>query len=72
MNHDAEIEALRVTQERLVDSVRELTKILQGEGENLGIIAQHRIMWRFHVWLLCSLSAGLGAIATILLKHYLP
>jgi len=35
---------------------------LYGEGEHPGIMTKVNIMWRAHVWVLCSASGGLGAI----------
>lgn len=47
-----------------------LEKKVFGNGE-LGIAQQNNIMWRVHVWMLCTLSAGLGAIATVILHKIL-
>ena len=35
---------------------------LYGEGDHPGILTKVNIMWRVHVWLLCSVSGGLGAM----------
>ena len=42
---------------------------LHGEGTQLGIKNKVQILWRIHIWLLCSMSAGMGAVATMLLQR---
>lgn len=43
--------------------------ILYGKDRVGGIVQEHRIMWRIHVWLLCSASACLGFVLKWGLDH---
>lgn len=45
-----------------VDHVLEL---LQGKDGALGIMGKVNIMWRFHIWILCTLSAAAGSVVTM-------
>lgn len=44
-------------------------RTLFGNGE-MGDHLKVTIMWRIHVWVLCSLSAGAGIIFTILVQKF--
>jgi hypothetical protein len=47
----------------LVNRLGTLESILYGKDKAGGLVQEHRIMWRVHVWLLCSASASLGFAA---------
>jgi hypothetical protein len=36
----------------------------------MGVSQKVDVMWRIHVWVLCSISAGLGVIVTLLIQKY--
>ncbi|MDE2097615.1 MAG: hypothetical protein KGL39_10240 [Patescibacteria group bacterium] len=62
-------EILQSRQNDHENKMNALADILQGNGRRLGLLAEHRIMWRAHVWLLCSLSGLLGIILTVIVQH---
>lgn len=45
-------------------------RILFGKDDTGGVIQQHMILWRAHVWILCSLSALIGAGLTELVRRW--
>ena len=57
--------------ERLVKMVEGHDLLLHGTAEKFGLIHQVRIMWRIHMWILCSLSALCGSVLTILVNKWL-
>jgi hypothetical protein len=48
-----------------------LFELLQGEHGQLGLLQKVEIMWRMHVWVLCSISAGLGGALTLMVRHFM-
>lgn len=51
------------------DRMKLIEILLFGKEGGQGLIQQHNIMWRMHVWLWCSLSTLVGsAITLIVLK----
>ena len=50
----------------LVGRIGTMENVLFGKNKRGGIVGQHDIMWRIHVWLLCGLSGAGG----YLLKAY--
>lgn len=52
----------------LIDKVDHLTKLIEGRDGTLGLASKVNIMWRAHVWLLCTFSAivGSGLTAAVL------
>ena len=44
----------------VVKRVATLEELLMGRRGNDGMVHQVRTMWRVHIWILCSLSGGLG------------
>jgi len=48
--------------EGLVSKVEGVRNSFWGHGDDLGDHHRTHVMWRFHVWLLCSGSAGLGGL----------
>lgn len=65
MAHTMEAKGTRELIEEMLHEMRTFKTILLGDTKELGLIAQHRIMWRFHTSLLCALSAAIGIIGTI-------
>ena len=61
MNHE--------TEQEILEEFRDLKRILRGDADKLGLLAEHRIMWRVHVWALCTLSGGLGITATLVIQR---
>ena len=47
-----------------------LFELLQGENGQLGLLQKVEIMWRAHVWALCTLSAAAGAAGALVIKHF--
>lgn len=45
-------------------------RILFGREGMLGLAQQVNVLWRIHVWLLCSMSAGLGSLCTGVLMYW--
>ena len=50
----------------LLANVNSLKETVFGRRGELGLVGKTTIMWRAHVWVLCSLSAMAG----YLLRHY--
>lgn len=70
MNADSEaliLEELRVLRE----DVHKLNMVLLGQNGNIGLYAEHKILWRVHVWLLCTMSAIAGTIGTVIIHNWL-
>lgn len=44
--------------------LRGIKQTLDGERGRLGLVAKVEIVWRSWVWLLCTLSAAVGSLAT--------
>jgi hypothetical protein len=44
---------------------------LYGTQGTMGIATKVAILWRGHVWLYCSLSAGVGSLVTVWVQRYL-
>jgi hypothetical protein len=44
-------------------------KEIHGSKGELGIKNRVDILWRIHVWLLCTLSGGAGVIATLIIQR---
>ena len=55
----------------LAGRVSLLERILFGADNSGGLIQQHILIWRIHVWLLSALSAGLGIVGTLAIQHFL-
>ena len=51
----------------LTARVNEYWKILNGNG-NLGLIQKVSIMWRAHVWVMCTLSGIIGYLVKAWVK----
>lgn len=66
MNHGAEDE-LSHRIEQIEKWQTRVNEAIYGNGE-LGISQKNNIMWRLHVWVLCSLSGGFGIAATIIIQ----
>ena len=46
-------------------------KVLFGKEGAGGLVQQHVILWRIHVWILCTLSGLLGTALTLLVQRFL-
>lgn len=46
--------------EYIQDRVKHHEETLFGKDGELGIVHQVKVMWRAHVWVLCTLSGALG------------
>jgi hypothetical protein len=60
----------RKEEREMLADVRLLKTTIMGNG-GFGLSQKVNVMWRVHVWLLCSASAVLGAGATALLGKLL-
>lgn len=56
---------------KLREEIGEIKTLIFGEGEALGLVAEHKIMWRVHVWLLCLFSGICGTALTLAVQHYI-
>lgn len=54
--------------DELAVDVRRHEIALFGKDGDLGIIQQVRVVWRIHVWVLCSFSAAAGSAMTAILS----
>lgn len=54
----------------IADQVKAIFELLNGKDGNLGMLQKVAVMWRVHVWLLCTASASFGAISILILRHY--
>lgn len=61
MNHDSDT----VDNRRLVV----VEEWMNGKDGRLGASAKLEILWRSHVWLLCTLSGAVGAIAGSIITY---
>lgn len=50
------------------DRLRLVEAIMFGKEGRRGLIQEHIIMWRIHVWALCGLSTILGSALTLLIQ----
>lgn len=55
----------------LAGTVCQHNEVLHGDTDHMGIITKVQILWRGHIWLYCTLSAGLGSIITLYVQRYL-
>lgn len=46
-------------------------RILFGKDESGGLVQQHIMLWRAHVWILCSLSGLIGAGLTEMVRRWI-
>lgn len=49
--------------------VKTLEKTLYGDDETAGISTKVTVMWRAHVWLLCTLSGAAALLGRELIKY---
>jgi len=54
--------------ENLTERVKDHHSTLYGENGNFGVSQKVVIMWRIHVWLLCSVSAAVGYLIKLWIK----
>jgi len=52
----------------LLHKVAQHGRALYGTNGHDGLISRVAIMWRFHVWLLVTISAGIGGVLGFILK----
>lgn len=60
----SDIEQKQITE--LIAKVDHLTSLIEGRDGSLGLASKVSIMWRAHVWLLCTFSAIVGSGMTAL------
>lgn len=48
-----------------------LARDFYGNGA-LGVMQKVTIMWRIHVWVLCTLSGGIGLVVGALVRKFIP
>lgn len=48
-----------------------IERVLFGEDGVGGLVQEHKLLWKAHVWLLCTLSAGCGGGFTLLIQKLL-
>ena len=51
----------------LLYKVEQIRQELYGNG-SMGLVQKVSIMWRAHVWILCSLSAVIGSVITAIVR----
>lgn len=51
------------------ERIKLIEKILFGTEGRRGLIQEHIVMWRVHVWILCALSTLLGSIITLAVQN---
>ena len=54
----------------IAEQVKAIFELLNGTGGELGMLQKVAVMWRVHVWLLCTFSAASGCIGTLVAKHF--
>jgi 1-aminocyclopropane-1-carboxylate deaminase/D-cysteine desulfhydrase-like pyridoxal-dependent ACC family enzyme len=57
--------------DEILEQNRTIFGLLNGEKGGLGLLQKVEIMWRFHVWVLCTASAGAGAALYAGIKHFI-
>lgn len=57
--------------EEMLTEVRMLKRMLLGDEKDLGMIAQHKIMWRIHTYLLFTGGAALGTVCTLFVTKWI-
>jgi hypothetical protein len=56
----------------LVGRLANLERVTYGDNRAMGLQTKVNIMWRLHIWLLCTLSAAAGyALKTLVSDHRL-
>lgn len=45
-------------------------RVLFGQDNSGGLVTQHQTLWKIHRWLIGAVSAGLGAILTLLIQKF--
>ncbi len=53
------------------NQIAEHEETLNGSNGIPGVTYKVNVMWRIHVWVLCTLSCGVGVIATELIHKYI-
>jgi hypothetical protein len=61
---DQQIAVLIERLDRIATEMERYDELLFGKGGSLGLAQQVKVMWRIHVWILCTLSAIAGSILT--------
>lgn len=54
----------------LVSECNDLKDDYYGDGKSRGIRSKVETMWSIHLWVYCTLSAGAGIGATLLLERF--
>ena len=57
--------------EHHTDQFEKVEHVLFGVDGDLGLTQRVAVMWRIHVWILCTISAACGSIMTALLIGWL-
>jgi len=50
--------------------VNTVEKELAGSGSELGLKQKVNVMWRLHVWILCSFSGIAGSLLTLMIQKF--
>ena len=66
-----ETEQLKEQINQLTEKVDHILVLLQGKDGSLGLLGKVSIMWRFHVWILCTISAAAGSVITVAISKSL-
>ena len=64
--HDLQVKLDRVLErlDQMAGQVAQHEKALYGEDGEFGLVHQMRVMWRAHIWVLCTASAAAGSVGT--------
>lgn len=54
----------------LLQRVNSMSNVLMGKEDQLGLVHKVAFMWRFHVYILCGVSAVIGSISTAAVLKY--
>ena len=65
--HMESTDTLVLTMDRRVSH---LEFLINGDGTSFGDHQKVMVMWGAHTWILCTLSAGLGVLLTVLIQHF--
>lgn len=52
----------------LIGRLAVVERVLFGRDNAGGLVSQHQVLWRIHTWILAGLSAGFGALMTLVVE----
>ena len=54
----------------VLERVAAIEVLLRGDDRNWGLVTEHKLMWKSWLWILCTASAGAGALLTWIVTKF--